>query len=432
MLTAPFKGIAKDIKKQGGFVKSFLRGLQGAGKYTDAAMLGFEDEVKRAADYDDLFEEDKKLIMRKMGQSNNNLLIYKMIDYQGKFYKGRTVTKAEFENFMAFNEGNRILAEMNPQETEEYQKKEEEAQKQQVANQTQNQETQQTQQSTTQQATDQQNIEKSQTQFKDSFEYKLTKMILEAQNLANDPSIVGAPVASDVPEPQPEQPKETEEQPTEKESQYAKELEAYKRVCDLYDKNRKNFYVYYIQTSENIKPKASVYDREVTKLNNTKRFPNIIVDPFFQRIKNKVMNFTIETGNEDIIKYFIENIKYLKSGENARKIGNRFAICFGVLGQRKIWMDGSQAIQAEGEGDKKKEIENLSKEFNKKEQEILKDFLGLNKKWRKNLYLKYHKLDIEDMDGMRELLGALDKLYQQKTAKDERKPIHKPDRQRGV
>lgn len=154
VLKMPFQGIAKDIKKKGGVVRSFLRAMQGAGKFTDAEMLGAGEEAKKAGNYDDYFEEDKKLIMRKTAQSINNLLIYKMIDYQGKYYKSKTVTKAEEQNFLAFVEGNKILAEADPKKMEQYQKQQEKEQnQQQQQDKTNNQQDQQAVQQATSQTT---------------------------------------------------------------------------------------------------------------------------------------------------------------------------------------------------------------------------------------------------------------------------------------
>ena len=400
VVTAPFKAMGQNIKKKGGFVRYFLGGMQGLGKFTDAAMIGAGEEAKKQADYDDLYDADKKLIMKKTGENINNLLIYKMIDYQGKFYKGITVTKAEEEHFNAFNEGNKLMSKLKEQ--------------QQKAQDAQNQQQQQEQKpvQTDQQQADTANVqaqtgtaEEQEEQILESFEQKLARFVLEATMAGVEPGAVND--FSDTPDPN----VGTEAKKEEELSETDPRITEYKRICDLYNKNRKNFYVYFVQSAENIKSKSTVFDREVVKANNKHKFPANIVDKFFVFIGEKVLTFRTDTPNVEIKQQFIDKLGYLEEGEQAKTVNNRWAICFGELNQRRIWMSGTDVdIKNDPEAQQK-----IIKNFNKDEQEILKDFQALVKKWRKNLFLRYQKLDILDTDSLK-LLG---KALQKEAAKNE-------------
>lgn len=380
VVTTPFKQFAQDIKNQGGLLRSILGGLQGVGKFTDAPILDeLKGDAKEAADYEDLYALDRKLILRKTKESNNNILIFKLIDYQGKYYAGKKPIDAEIKNFEIYKKGNKKIAQakLDQQKAEEKPKE-----------------------TTGGTATGTSAPEKTSgaTMQTQSFEYKLANLILEAneQDAKNIEGNVTAPEKTTPETPKPTAPDAPTTSPD-------PEVAQYQKIADLYEKNRKFFYVYFVEAAENIKSKTSVYDREVKKLNTANRFTTI-VNNFFKTIGMRKLTFSQETGNVEINDKFINSLDYLLRGENSSQVANRFAICFGGLDNRKIYIIGTEE---ESELSQFEEVGDLYAVFNKKERDVLSEYEELLYGWKKNLYLKYQKMDLSNQGVLLDLQKAL-------------------------
>ena len=377
--------LKKDIEDQGGLVASILGSFQGIGKFTDADIIGdLGDAEKGAKNYDDNYDEDIKLIQRKTKTSLNNLLIYKLIDYQGKYYKGTEVTKAEAQNFKDYLEGNKIQASGQLKQAAEEKAAETKAA-------TGGEKATGTDNKPAATGTTQPQKPTLQTQ---SFEQKLTNMILEASAL---PAANGAKTAK----------------PTGKidKAKLDAQMAKYMNVAKLYKDSRKYFYVYYIQSADGLRTKKTQFDREVTNLNKSKRFPTI-VDKFFQLIKTKNLAFTQQNGNDDINENFIKKLNYLLEGSNASKVKNQFAISWGQLGSRKMYISGGEVS---GEEDN---LQDLFADFDAKERKILSDYESLVHDWRDNLYLKYQPLDLSKSENLTKLETLISNRIKELTPKE--------------
>lgn len=400
VVTAPFRTFKQDTERSGGLLMSLAAGFQGVGKFTNSDMInGLKKDAEDAGKYDDLYDIDVKLILKATKQSINNVLIYKLIDYQGKYYKGKNLpTKAEQERFKAFTEGNRMLTTQDASANKTPQQNQDQTSGQQQAN---------TQQATEQNNNSQTVVQDTQNinQKNESFKESIHRMLLEA----------GDPIETGQQNPQVQQPTPAQNQSQnqqannsatteqQKEAQKAEQkLTKYQEISKLYEVNRKNFYVYYVQTANNIKNKAQLLDQEVTSLNDSKNFLGI-VDSFFSYIGTKQLSFSPERGNPEINTRFIQNVKYLTSGRNSSTVTNRFAICFGSVKDRKIFISGGEIENQE------ESIDDLYDSFNKKEKEILRDYQLNSDLWKDNLYLKHQELNLEKQNNLKLLFDALRK-----------------------
>lgn len=406
-----YQGVKDKIKSQGGILKSIAAGFQGAGKFTDASMIGaVGKDAEEAKEYDELIKQDKKLIMRKLGASQNDLLIYKLIDYQGKFFKGGDKpTKVEQPRFNKFQECNKAISKLP---TEQVQQQvtpaTPQAQQAQPVKQVAQTSTSLPVKANTPKTAS--SAPQPQQQQVESFETKLVNMILnEAAAPVNPNANANVPtapassnqVANAVDNSQP--PAQENNQPVSKQEELQRE---YDRISEIYNNNRQKFYVYFIQVSDDIKQQETKYGAEIMALLK-KPFPRV-VDRFFGLIGEKRLNFNVNSGNQEINTQFIKGLNYLPQSKLSQKIATTFAICFGNLSNRKIWLSDNTISLTSYKLEALDDF--ISALQSGEDKKIVTTYKKLAFRWKEDPFLKYQKLNLRDdnFDKLNKALSNLD------------------------
>ena len=332
----PAEEIKGNVQDAGGLGKILATGLQATGKFTDAALDGAKSAADDAADYDDIPENDKKLIAKKAGASLNDLLIFKLVDYQGKYYNGGNApVKAEEENYKAFTTGNKVTADIDKRQNPPV-----------------------TQPATSSPAvpTPHRQTDASstggKTQQNSSYEYKLAKMILETKG---DTATITSS-RQDTPKPAPDANKNPA--PTQQPIADDTVLVEYKRISDIYEKKRQHFFIYFVARKKNIKSLSNRFDKEIQASNKTGQFIQK-VNNLFNKIKDSQLEFNEKSGNALINRYFINDLNYLLDGKNTKTTANYFAICWGDVEHRRCYLSeqAKPVEQPPAEEDKPKQDE---------------------------------------------------------------------------
>lgn len=382
---------------------SLAAGFQGAGKYTDASIIGAgpgdpAKDVKKATEYDKVIEEDRKIILRRLGLSNANALVYKLIDYQGKYYDSEKVCDAELAHFQAFQKGNKAGGQAQQQSgvTSDKPAASVKSTTPPVANST----------KTSQEKTS--SGSSGAAMLTSSFEYKLIKKILleDAQ-----PALPAAKVPTTNPSKPPEgqQPNPAAQQTqTPEQANSPVEDPQYKSISDLYNNRRQRFCVYFIQAKQGIKSQLKKYDNEVKNELKHAQFPQKVNTFFKSQIAENKLTFSIQGGNDRIRQYFLPQVEFLSDAKLSKDTQTTFAICFGNLGQRKIWLSNTNTSIDEDE-DPEERLEELvtSSKGSGLDEKIVKKFVGYYDGWKANDILKHQNLDLNQAQFNKQLAKSI-------------------------
>ena len=381
------KGVEVEYITEGKFFNSLLAGFQGAGKFTDADMFGgLDKDAKKAGQYDEIAQNDKKVILRKLGLSENDALIYKLVDYQGKYYKGKDkVTPYEQERFKAFQKGNKNIANID-KAAEQGDGKQVLAPAGKPAD-----------------GTSKTTISgKSLTNA--SFEYKLTKMLLAEANMP----VAGQTSSSDGKAAKTTQPVQNSKvsQPNRQSNNTAtadttKSLEDYHTISDIYNNRRQRFATYFIQIKSGIKSKARKLDREVEN-NLGKQFIDK-VDRLFKNIGTNKMSFSLKDGNINV-RNFIKDVEYLRNSKVDEEIETTFALCYGDFAVRKVWI--SDAVQSQSSTNIKN-LDGFIETLNGQDQQVALRYKELLEQWSEDPILQYQNLDLSKPEYHKALSEAI-------------------------
>ena len=385
------KGVEVEYITEGKFFNSLLAGFQGAGKFTDADMFGgLDKDAKKAGQYDEIAQNDKKVILRKLGLSENDVLIYKLVDYQGKYYKGKDkVTPYEQERFKAFQKGNKNIANIDKATGQAKGKQVPASIIAPVGKPA--------------DGTSKTTIGgKSLTNA--SFEYKLTKMLLAEANMP----VAGQTSSSDGKAAKTTQPVQNSKvsQPNQQSNNTAtadttKSLEDYHTISDIYNNRRQRFATYFIQIKSGIKSKARKLDREVEN-NLGKQFIDK-VDRLFKNIGTNKMSFSLKDGNINV-RNFIKDVEYLRNSKVDEEIETTFALCYGDFAVRKVWI--SDAVQSQASTNIKN-LDDFIETLNGQDQQVALRYKELLEQWSEDPILQYQNLDLSKPEYHKALSEAI-------------------------
>lgn len=383
-------------------LQSLAAGFQGAGKYTDASIIGVSPDdvknVKKATEYEKIINEDRKIILRRLGLSDANALVYKLIDYQGKYYNSDKVCEAELAHFQAFQKGNKSVAQTQSGVTSGKSATPVKSTTPRVVNAA---KTPPANQAKTPPASNS-------TLRGDSFEYKLIKKILleDAQQTLSAPKVPATtpqkPAAGQQPNPA------TKQTQTPEQANTREEDSQYKFISDLYNIRRQRFCVYFIQAKQGIKSQLKKYDNEIKKELNHSKFPQKVNTFFKNQIAENRLTFSIQSGNDRIRQYFLPQVEFLSETNLSKNTQTTFAICFGNLGQRKIWLSNTNASIDEDE-DPEERLEELvtNSKGSGIDEKIVKKFEQYYEGWKANDILKHQNLDLNQPQFNKQLAKSI-------------------------